>query len=142
MKSLVVYDSLYGNTAQVAEAIGAALAGESQVLRVAEANPSELGSFDLVIIGAPTHGGRATEDMQAFLARVRALEGAKVAAFDTRLKARWVKVFGNAAGKIATRLKALGATLVADPEGFIVKGKKGPLVEGELERAAAWAKSL
>jgi flavodoxin len=142
VKSLVVYDSVYGNTAQVAEAVGAALPGESQVLRVAEANPAELGSFDLVILGAPTQSGRATEAMQAFLARVPALEAAKVAAFDTRLKARWVKIFGNAAGKIAIRLKSLGATLVADPEGFIVEGKVGPLVEGELERAAAWAKSL
>ncbi len=142
MKSLVVYDSVYGNTAQVAEAIGAALGAESQVSHVAEANPTELGSFDLVIIGAPTQGGRATENMRAFLARVPALEGVKVAAFDTRMKARWVKVFGNAAGKIATRLKSLGATLVADPEGFFVEGKEGPLLEGELERASAWAKSL
>jgi hypothetical protein len=39
-------------------------------------------------------------------------------------------------------LEALGATLVADPEGFVVKGKEGPLVEDELERAAAWARSL
>ena len=142
MKTLVVYDSLYGNTAQVAEAIGAAIAGESQVLRIGEAKPSELGSFDLVIAGAPTQGGRATDAMRAFLSRVSALEGAKVAVFDTRLRARWVKVFVYAAGKIAARMKSLGATLVAEPEGFIVEGKKGPLADGELERAAVWAKSL
>jgi flavodoxin len=142
VKTLVVYDSLYGNTAQVAKAIGSAVAGESQVLRVAQANPSELGSFDLVVVGAPTQGGRATEAMQAFLARVPALEGARVAVFDTRLRAKWVKVFGYAAGKIAERMEALGATLVTEPEGFIVEGKKGPLVEGELERAAAWVRGL
>jgi flavodoxin I len=142
VKTLVVYDSLYGNTEQVAEAIGAAVAGESQVLRVAQANPSELGSFDLVIVGVPTQGGRATEAMQAFLARVPALEGVRVAVFDTRLRARWVKVFGYAAGKIAERMKSLGAILVAEPEGFTVKGKKGPLADGELDRAIAWAKSL
>ena len=142
MKTLVVYDSLYGNTEQVAEAIGAAVAGESQVLRVAQANPSELGSFDLVIVGVPTRGGRATEAMQAFLARVPALEGVRVAVFDTRLRARWVKVFGYAAGKIAERMESLGAILVAEPEGFTVKGKKGPLADGELDRAIAWAKSL
>ena len=142
MKTLVVYDSLYGNTARVAEAIGAAARGESEVLRVGEAKPSELGSFDLVIVGAPTQGGRATDAMRAFLSRVPALDGVKVAAFDTRLRARWVKVFGYAAGKIAESLKSLGATLVAEPEGFIVEGKEGPLAEGELERAADWAKSL
>ena len=142
MKALVVYDSLYGNTAQLAEAIGAALAAESRVLRVRDAKPSDLGSFDLVIVGSPTQGGRATDAMRAFLDRVPALDGAKVAAFDTRLRARWVKVFGYGAGKIAERMKSLGATLVAEPEGFIVEGKEGPLAEGELERAGAWAKDL
>ena len=142
MKTLVVYDSQYGNTARVAEAIGAAVAGESRVLRIGEAKPSELGSFDLVIVGAPTQGGRATDAMRAFLDRVPALDGAKVAVFDTRLRARWVKVFGFAAGKIAEKMKLLGATLVVEPEGFIVEGKKGPLAGGELERAAAWAKTL
>ena len=142
MKTLVVYDSQYGNTARVAEAIGAAVAGESRVLRIGEAKPSELGSFDLVIVGAPTQGGRATDAMRAFLDRVPALDGAKVAVFDTRLRARWVKVFGFAAGKIAEKMKSLGATLVAEPEGFVVEGKKGPLAGGELERAGAWAKSL
>ncbi len=142
MKTLVVYDSLYGNTAQVAEAIGAAIAGECQILSIDRASASELGSFDLVVVGAPTQGGRATEAMQAFLARVPAFEGARVAVFDTRLRARWVKVFGYAAGKITERMESLGATLVTEPEGFIVEGKKGPLAGGELERAGAWAKDL
>jgi flavodoxin I len=140
VKTLVVYDSLFGNTAQLAEAIGAA-AGESEVLRVGEANPSELGLFDLAIIGAPTQGGRATEAMRVFLDQIPALDGVKVAVFDTRLRARWVKVFGYAGGKIAEKMKSLGATLVAEPEGFIVEGEEGPLAEGELERAAAWAES-
>ncbi|MHB8060547.1 MAG: flavodoxin family protein [Gaiellaceae bacterium] len=142
MKFLVVYDSLYGNTAQLAEAVGAAVVGESQLLRADQANPSELGSFDLLILGAPTQGGRASEAMQAFLDRIPALEGARVAVFDTRLRARWVKVFGYAAEKIAARIKLLGATLATEPQGFVVEGKKGPLAEGELERAAVWAKSL
>ena len=141
MKTLVVYDSLYGNTAKLAGAIGAA-AGESRVLRVGEAKPSELSSFALVVIGAPTQGGRATEAMRAFLERVPALDGTRVAVFDTRRRARWVKAFGYAAGRIAEKVKSLGATLVAEPEGFIVEGKKGPLAGGELERAGAWAKDL
>lgn len=142
MKVLVVYDSLYGNTAQVARAIGDAVAGEAEVLSIGEAKPTELRSYDLVIGGSPTQSGRATEAMRAFLAGIPALDGASVAVFDTRLPARWVKVFGYAAGKIADELKELGATLVAEPEGFIVKGKKGPLAAGELERAAVWARSL
>jgi flavodoxin I len=142
VKVLVVYDSLYGNTAQVARAIGGAVAGEAEVLSVSEAKPTELRSYDLVVVGSPTQGGRATEAMQAFLAEIPALDGANIAVFDTRLKARWVKVFGYAAGKIADELKELGATFAVEPEGFAVEGKEGPLAAGELERAAAWGRSL
>lgn len=70
------------------------------------------------------------------------MNGANVAVFDTRLVARWVKVFGYAAGKVADELKALGATLVTEPEGFFVEGKEGPLAESELARATTWARSL
>jgi len=142
VKVLVVYDSLYGNTTQIARAIGDTVAGETDVLGVGEAKPTELRSYDLVVVGSPTQGGRSTEAIRAFLARVPALNGVSVAAFDTRLKVRWVKIFHYAASKIADELKELGATLAAEPEGFVVEGKKGPLVSGELERAAAWGRNL
>jgi hypothetical protein len=51
-------------------------------------------------------------------------------------------VFGYAAGRIANNLKKKGSTLIASPEGFFVTGGQGPLKEGELERAAAWAKGI
>ena len=35
-----------------------------------------------------------------------------------------------------------GGSLAAPAEGFYVKGAKGPLLEGEIERAAVWAKSI
>lgn len=142
MKTLVIYDSLYGNTAQVAKAVGSAVAGEARVLSVNEANPSELGAFDLLIVACPTQGGRPTDAMRDFLGDVPSLGRARVAVFDTRLRAKWVRVFGYAAGKLGDKVKAIGATLVAEPEGFIVEGKEGPLVDGELERAALWAKSI
>ena len=56
MKILVVYDSVYGNTERIARTIGAALPGEVPVLGIGEADPSELTSADLLIIGSPTHG--------------------------------------------------------------------------------------
>jgi len=65
-----------------------------------------------------------------------------VAAFDTRLTTRLVGIFGYAAARIANSLKRNGGTLIASPEGFFVKGKEGPLKEGELERAARWAKEI
>jgi flavodoxin I len=144
MKTLVAYDSVYGNTEKIAKAIGEAIAGEVTVLPVGEVNTSELTTLDLLIVGAPTHGGRPTEAMRDFLDKVRerGLKGINVAAFDTRLTARWVRIFGYAAGRIAGRLKKDGGTLLASPEGFFVEGTEGPLKEGELERAAAWTKEI
>jgi len=137
MKILIVYDSTYGNTEEIARAIGEAITGEVKVLRVGEADPSE--TFDLLIVGSPTHGGRPTQAIQNFTKRVPALNGAPVAAFDTRLSTSLVKIFGYAAGRIGKTLEKKGGILVKPPEAFFVKDTKGPLREGELERAASWA---
>lgn len=144
MKALIVYDSVYGNTEKIARSIGGAITGEIKVLRIGEVNPSELEPVDLLIVGSPTYGGRPTPATLDFLNNIResAVKGMSVAAFDTRLSAKWVKIFGYASGKIAGSLKAKGGTLILSPEGFFVKGAKGPLKEGELERAASWAKEI
>jgi flavodoxin I len=79
------------------------------------------------------------------------LQGVKVAAFDTRMEEEdidsgFLKFMMNTAGfaakKILKRLERRGGTAVAEPEGFIVTGEKGPLKDGELVRAASWAKQL
>ena len=144
MKALIVYDSVYGNTEKIARAIAEAItpSGEVKVLGVGEANPSELASTDLLIVGSPTHAGRPTPAVQALLNKVPKLQGINVAAFDTRITTKLVRVFGYAAGRIAGNLKRKGGTLIASPVGFFVTGGKGPLKEGELERAAGWAKGF
>jgi len=146
MKVLIVYDSVYGNTEKIARAIAEAItpSNEVKVLRAGEANPSELASIDLLIVGSPTHAGRPTPAIQDLLNKVPklSLQGINVAAFDTRIPTKLVRVFGYAAGRIAGNLKRKGGTLIASPEGFFVTGSKGPLKEGELERAAGWAKGM
>ena len=146
MKALIVYDSVYGNTEKIARAIGEAItpSGEVKVLRAGEANPSELASIELLIVGSPTHASRPTPAIQDILNKVPklSLQGINVAAFDTRISTKLVGVFGYAAGRIARNLKRKGGTLIASPVGFFVTGGKGPLKEGELERAAAWAKGI
>ena len=146
MKALIVYDSVYGNTEKIARAIAEAItpSSEVKVLRASEANPSELASTGLLIVGSPTHGGRPTPTIQDLLNKVPklSLQGINVAVFDTRISTKLVGVFGYAAGRIAGNLKGKGGTLIASPEGFFVKGSKGPLKEGELERAAGWAKGI
>lgn len=144
MKSLVIYDSTYGNTEKIAQAIAAALPDEAKAVRSKDAGIAELASTDLLILGAPTNGGRPTPEMLKFLQKLTKsnVGGKKAASFDTRISARWVGIFGYAAGKIAKRLQKQGASLVADPEPFFVQGTEGPLKDGEEERAAAWAKEL
>ena len=146
MKALVVYDSVFGNTEQIAQAIGNALGSQKdvEILRVSNVKPEQLMGLKLLIVGSPTHGGRPTSAIQDFLNKVSepAIRGINVAAFDTRFSTRLVRIFGYAAGRIADSLKRNGGTLIVSPEGFFVKGKEGPLKEGELERAASWAKVI
>ena len=144
MKTLVIYDSVYGNTETIAQAIGDAIEGEVKVARPSDVNLSHWKMLDLLIIGSPTLGGRPTQAVQDLLAAVPEsnLKGINVATFDTRLKTRLVGVFGYAAVRIANSLVNRGGVLIVPPEGFFVKGRGGPLQEGEPERAGRWAKAV
>ena len=143
MKTLIVYDSQYGNTKKIAKAIGDTIPGAT-VLHANEADNSDLESVDLLIVGSPTHGGRPMGAVQTFLmkAPATAIKGINVAAFDTRFSSRLAKVFGFAAGRIANPLQKKGGNLLVEPEAFYVESTKGPLKEGELERAASWAEEV
>lgn len=152
MKACIIYDSMYGNTQKVAQAIGEGLTGEVKVVRIGEADPSELKTCDLLIIGSPVHGGRATPALDTFIKQLPAnfLAGISVAAFDTRFESEekgvglriLMSVIRYAAQRIAKAMEKKGGILIAEPEGFIVENKEGPLKEGELERATKWASQL
>ena len=152
MKSLLLYDSIYGNTEKIAQAIGDGLTDEVKVVRVSAVNASELKTFDLLILGSPVHGGRPTPALDAFLKELpdHVLEGMRVATFDTRFESEdqgfglrvLMHVIRYAAERIAKEVTKKGGRLIAEPEGFIVENKEGPLKAGELERATAWAKAM
>ncbi|MGD8491617.1 MAG: flavodoxin family protein [Anaerolineae bacterium] len=146
MKTLIVFDSIYGNTEIVARAIGEAIGDEVKVLRVVQVAEVDLESVDLLVIGSPTHGALPTEAVQGLLDKIGApiRDGARAATFDTRLTWGFLERWGGfAAPKMAETLQDKGWTLAGEPGGFFVKGlKKGPLKRGEAERAAAWAKGL
>ena len=144
MKTLIVFDSVYGNTEKVARAIGSAISGDVKVLRVNEMQGLDLVSNDLLVVGSPNHGGRPSPGIQDYIQKLpeTALKGKMVVAFDTRYSSRLVRIFGYAAERIADSLKNGGGSLALPPEGFYVKGKEGPLKEGELERVISWAKKL
>jgi flavodoxin I len=144
MKALVIYDSIYGNTEKIAQAVGDALNKEARVVRVGEAKPADLETLDLLVIGSPTQGGRPTKAVQDFLAQIpeNSLKNVKVTSFDTRFSTRVVGIFGYAAGRILDALKTKNGQIAAFPQGFFVQGTKGPLKEGELVRAVSWAKGI
>ena len=68
--------------------------------------------------------------------------GVHVATSDTRFSWWWIKVFGFPAPRMAESLQEKGAALAVPPEGFFVRGRRGPLKEGEVERAGRWAKEI
>lgn len=163
-RALIVVESMFGNTAAVARAVadGLALEGiEVVAVGVTEAPASVPEGLALLVVGGPTHAfslsrpstradavrqgaptTAASLGIREWLGTCRA-DGPlpAVAVFDTRItKVRWLpKAAGPAAARIARRrrIRLLGA-----PMAFLVEDIKGPLVEGELERAVAWGRSL
>jgi flavorubredoxin len=142
MNAVVVYDSHYGNTERIAQAIADALhaAGQARAIRVADADPVELQGVDLLVVGSPTQGWRPTPAVQHFLDQISAapIRELAVACFDTRFrKPRWMT--GSAAERITRTMRRRGGELLLEPESFFVQGTEGPLESGELERASGWA---
>jgi flavodoxin len=146
MKALVLYDSAYGNTEKIARAIGAVLGkpAEVKVLKPAEATAADLKGVEIVVVGTPVQGGRATKALLEWIGALPegTLKGVKVAVFDTRMKHFVAKVLGYAADRLARTLKDKGGVIVGEPQGYWVKGKEGPLADGETDRAATWARGL
>ncbi len=153
MNALILYDSKYGNTQRIAQAVAEAL-GTARVASVMEAARIDLAACDLLVVGGPTHVHGASREMREALDAIPrgSLRGVPVAAFDTRYdQARWLT--GSAALYIARRLRRAGAHLVAPPESFFVVRDTPPegekprhdheqLAASEVERAGAWGRAL
>jgi flavodoxin len=156
MKSLIVYDSQYGNTRKIAEAIAAQLAqsGRALALHVDEVQDGDLRGINLLVVGSPTQQFSATAPIKRWLNSLpaRSLDGIRAAAFDTRFTQEkidqikilsfFVNIFGYGAKPIAAKLTKKGAILTADPIGFYVTDTEGPLLADELDRAVAWVSDI
>lgn len=155
LKIVVLYESYFGNTLEIAKVIGETLKSlhETEICRISETKWANISNADLFVVGAPTRGFRPCEKTIQFLKSIpeNGLAGKKVAAFDTRIylpsiKSRFFRYLvnkgGYAAKHIAKSLQKNGGILVVSPEGFLVSGEKGPLLDGELERAAVWAQKI
>jgi hypothetical protein len=163
MQALVVFESMFGNTAAIARAVGSGLATklETEVHEVGVAPRVLPESTELLVVGGPTHafgisrvGTRVTAAREAGDRLVSQGIGVREwldafqfpswgvigAAFDTRIDRP--RFPGAAANAIARRLRRAGVVPVLSAESFYVLATDGPLLEGELERARKWGESL
>jgi hypothetical protein len=168
MRAVVVYESMYGNTRVVAEAVGDGLrrAHEVVVVPVNRADPKLLEGAELLVVGGPTHvhGMSRRRSRQAAAEAARQpgstvmleenAEGVGVrewlaslgqlnifgAAFDTRIDAP-AALTGRASKGVSRELTRHGAHLVANPTSFLVT-KENELVGGEEARARRWGELL
>jgi flavodoxin len=167
MKTVVVYESMYGNTHQVAERIkdAAAAMGEVSCVPVAGATVEVMAGADVVFVGGPTHAHGMVSEMtrkgavadapkhhldldpdaegeilRGWFKEMGKMRGTKAVAFDTRFDGPLL-LTGQASKGIDKRLRHHGFTVVAEPESFIVD-RKNHLVAGEADRAQRWAEQL
>lgn len=155
MNTLIIYDSVFGNTKKIAEIMGETLKekGQAEVLHVQDVTPSKLFGKDLIIIGSPTRAFHPTKSIRRLLKSLpnEGLKGVDIAVFDTRMylddtNSRilelLVRILGYAAEKIEAWSVKKGAVLIQKHEGFFVHDIEGPLRDGEDKRAAEWVGQL
>lgn len=150
MKAIILYESFFGNTGKIAQAIAEPFGSNAILKKIEDAKWHEITDVELLVVGSATRGFRPCEKTKAFLKSIpeNGLNGVKTAAFDTRIMLEtikskplrfMVKTGGYAAKHIASTLQKKGGKLVAPPEGFLVTGEEGPLADCELERARNWS---
>lgn len=141
MKVLVVYDSNFGNTKLIAEEVAGHLGNDVRTLSVRELNSREMAGVDLLVLGSPINGWKATETTMKILEGFREhdFDGIKFSTFDTRVK---MFIHEDAKDKLAEVIVEKGGELVAEPREFYVTEGEGPLFDGEIESVAQWAQQL
>lgn len=168
MRAVVVYESMYGNTHRVAEAVGEGLRGfaETDVVSVHDAPTSLVAQADLIVVGGPTHTHGMSHDstrtaaveaiakpdndltldpdaagdgIREWIASLGTMHG-RAAAFDTRVDMSAL-LTGRASKGIAKQLGHHGFDLIAEPESFLVT-KETHLEPDEVARARVWGERL
>jgi flavodoxin len=156
MRTLVIVESRFGNTARIADAIarGAAAAGEVRVVGAADPEAATLLAArpDLVLVGGPTEGRHTSRDLaRAMEALAPAFRGLEAATFDTRFRGSDL-LMGSAAKRIAGWLRRDGASVRAGESFYVGRfeppagERRGPqhveVEAGEEARAESWAASV
>jgi hypothetical protein len=162
--AVVVYESLFGDAEKIAWAVADGLREHLDVEVVAAQDaPPDLGpDVRLLVVGGPTHvtgmprpSTRAsavkdgaevadtTKGLHEWLDEAHPVGGVSAAAFDTRMDhPKLLTKLDHASRTEEKLLHKLGATLAAPAEHFLVVDAKGPLADGEEDRARQWGVAL
>ena len=136
---VIVYESKYGNTKLVAEEITAGIKEASKkaeviLSEVKQVNFDDVISANGILIGSPNHWGGATGKIRKFIDKIGEinLNRVPVAVFDTYIN----KDFEKAVKKMEKQLTEKVPSLDIGMPGLSlkVKGSKGPLEDGELDK--------
>jgi menaquinone-dependent protoporphyrinogen IX oxidase len=147
MNGIVIYDTSYGNTRTIAETISDTLKEsgiEVDALYVKDVKKLSTKDYHFLVIGSPTKWGTMSFTVKGFLGKVKSKEwiNRPFAAFDTENPENIERKEGSAAEKIAEKLRDKQMKQLLPVLKAVVLGWKGPLQEGEIERAKDYAREL
>jgi hypothetical protein len=160
MSTLVIYESMWGNTRKVAQAVADGVGDDVAAVEVNDAPAGVPADVDLLVVGGPTHAfsmsrastrrdaedkgaavGHAARGIREWLDGLPASDHVAVATFDTRVgSVRHLP--GSAAKAAAKQVRRHHVGHLVSTESFYVADMAGPLLDGELDRAHAWGRSL
>lgn len=165
-RALVVYESVFGDARTIAFAIAGGLSEflPADVVAAADAPAAIVPEVGLLIVGGPNHAfgmprpstreGAVTQHgaviadttvgLHEWLQSVRVpRSGLAAAAFDTRSGGHRMLVKMDHASRTEEKLLGkLAATIVVPAEHFYVADTQGPLIDGEVDRARSWGRTL
>jgi hypothetical protein len=165
IRALVVYESVFGDAKQIAMAIAEGLATRLPVdVASAREAPAQVpGDVRMLVVGGPNHGFSmprrssregavkqqgadipdTTFGLHEWMDRVQLPPRIEAAAFDTRMdRPTLITKLDHASKTEEKLLRGLGATLASPAEHFFVTGTRGPLADGEADRARRWGAAL
>jgi len=142
MRALIVYHTCTGTTARVAQSMADAL-DDARIVAFDQISADMIQWADMIIVGSPTHYQAMPQALRLALSRMPrgCLVGKMVAAFDTSFRLWRPLMRMTAAHQVLPTLRRLGGLRLARPESFLVDAQSN-LLDGELERAALWARAL
>ena len=160
MSALVVVESMWGNTREVGEAIARGLGADVSVVDVSQAPSTVPDAVDLLVVGGPTHAfsmskaesrknavesgaraGREATGIREWLEAMPATDHLDVATFDTRVT-KMKHLPGSAAKAAGKEVRHHHLGQLVATKSFYVEDMKGPLHQGECNRAQAWGSDL